>query len=1049
MIAQAPPRDRQAWLDTVGRALERAGVGDLRAALALADTARTSYAPLLLDQTPGADDVDALLALGRVYFDLGYNDRARDVWSDARRLLDGAALTDDASLRATLHNNLGQVAMRRGELAQAEDALREAVALREPEGESIALAYALDNLGNVLCARGKLDEARALHDRALALLEARGPSQATHAAVTYGNLAQVFEKTGDLARAEAYRARAFDTHLRLDGPLDASSLLDAQELGRLALRTHRHDRLDWLVDYLLTAGGDPPDPSMRFLADALKALAERAHDAFRLDLSTRLLRRAVDILTVCEGADAGPTLDARRLLAIAQRAGGDLAHARDALQAILDAQVRVDDVAEACQTRIELGKVFVDLGAQPLAAEILERAIEELRALPRPSASQLASACGNLAILHYHAGRIEQAEARFEEALDVLSDTPQNVERPWLEHALALLKYHTGANDEALALLESARTRWTALHDPRHPFVATCAANMALAHWSAGRRTQALDAFRLAHEVRDLTLRRELALGSEARRLACARQHLPDVSKVVTFCLDGGGDPEPEVARFAAELVLRRKGLVLDAVSHTLTRLRDRLDATQRKNLDALTAVQAQIAAATSGAHATADAPPAAALRALAARERALQDTLSDAAALQDPELTPVSLRAVQRALGDGVRLLEYVRYTRFSPRRDGADPWREDRYALLSLDSAGAPRWHELGAAEAVDAAVTALRTVLADPRSAPWRIDAAADALRKRTLPSDAMPPHIERLLIAPDAALSLVPFGLPPLTRDAAISYLACGRDLLRAESPATGSGPLVMAAPDFDSAVTEPAGIDHAAVRTRAGFAALPGTAAEGEAVAQRLAGATLLTGREASASRLRETASPTILHIATHGVFEPLPEPVQDSDTDIIPLADAALVVQHAGRSQAANPMQHAGLVFAGANGDPSRFRGAIVTAQEIAHLDLRGTALVVLSACETGLGHRTRGEEFAGLRRALAIAGARTQVTSLWKVDDDATCALMTHFYDALAQGAGRAEALTAAQRALAGDDAWSHPFYWAAFVCAGDTGPLPAATFA
>jgi CHAT domain-containing protein len=181
-------------------------------------------------------------------------------------------------------------------------------------------------------------------------------------------------------------------------------------------------------------------------------------------------------------------------------------------------------------------------------------------------------------------------------------------------------------------------------------------------------------------------------------------------------------------------------------------------------------------------------------------------------------------------------------------------------------------------------------------------------------------------------------------------------------------------------------------------------------------------------------------------VATHGVFSPLPEVPQTFDTTLIPLAQSAMLVSHARRVTEPDPMLCAGLVFAGTNRGAGESRPAIVTAREIAGIDLRGTQLVVLSACETGVGHLAGGTEFAGLRRALAIAGAATQVTSLWKVDDDATRALMAHYYRALAAGTDRVEALVLAQQRTANDPAHpqrAHPFYWAAFISAGATGPV------
>jgi CHAT domain-containing protein len=97
----------------------------------------------------------------------------------------------------------------------------------------------------------------------------------------------------------------------------------------------------------------------------------------------------------------------------------------------------------------------------------------------------------------------------------------------------------------------------------------------------------------------------------------------------------------------------------------------------------------------------------------------------------------------------------------------------------------------------------------------------------------------------------------------------------------------------------------------------------------------------------------------------------------------------------------------------------------------------------VLSACETGVGAVSRGEGVYGLRRALVIAGAESQVMSLWQVEDAATRDLMAAYYRRLLRGEGRAEALRQAQREVAGSSGRSHPFFWASFVPIGDWAPI------
>jgi MYXO-CTERM domain-containing protein len=138
-----------------------------------------------------------------------------------------------------------------------------------------------------------------------------------------------------------------------------------------------------------------------------------------------------------------------------------------------------------------------------------------------------------------------------------------------------------------------------------------------------------------------------------------------------------------------------------------------------------------------------------------------------------------------------------------------------------------------------------------------------------------------------------------------------------------------------------------------------------------------------------------------------------------------------------------------GLALAGANTRSSGGEDGVLTALEAAGMDLRGTKLVVLSACETGLGEVRDGEGIYGLRRALVIAGAEAIMMSLWKVDDEATRGLMEDYYARLKSGSGRSEALREVQIAmLSGGTRFAHPHYWASFIVSGDGSPLTPAAF-
>jgi CHAT domain-containing protein/Tfp pilus assembly protein PilF len=135
-----------------------------------------------------------------------------------------------------------------------------------------------------------------------------------------------------------------------------------------------------------------------------------------------------------------------------------------------------------------------------------------------------------------------------------------------------------------------------------------------------------------------------------------------------------------------------------------------------------------------------------------------------------------------------------------------------------------------------------------------------------------------------------------------------------------------------------------------------------------------------------------------------------------------------------------DPLLRSGLALAGANQGKSGDDDGVLTALEAAYLDLIGTKLVVLSACDTGVGEVRNGEGVQGLRRALVLAGSESQVMSLWPVSDEATKDLMIPYYKALEDGKGRSEGLRQVQlRMVHGRRDRQHPFYWAAFIQSGE----------
>jgi CHAT domain-containing protein len=214
---------------------------------------------------------------------------------------------------------------------------------------------------------------------------------------------------------------------------------------------------------------------------------------------------------------------------------------------------------------------------------------------------------------------------------------------------------------------------------------------------------------------------------------------------------------------------------------------------------------------------------------------------------------------------------------------------------------------------------------------------------------------------------------------------------------------------------------------------------------------------LRRGKATEAAFRRQAPKHRWLHLATHGFFAPpaLRSALAAVDEDQSADVDADLPVDRtfAGR----HPGLLSGLALAGANEPPGADGDdGILTALEVATLDLTHVEVAVLSACETGLGEVAGGEGVLGLQRAFQVAGARTTVTSLWEVPDVATQLLMQRFYENLwDKDMPKLEALREAQiwlmkeggkRGLGtgkneptGRVSRLPPFYWAGWVLSGD----------
>jgi CHAT domain-containing protein/tetratricopeptide (TPR) repeat protein len=617
-----------------------------------------------------------------------------------------------------------------------------------------------------------------------------------------------------------------------------------------------------------------------------------------------------------------------------------------------------------------------------------------------------------------------------------------------------------------------------------------------------GLSDQAREAFQTSCELQGEVILRVLPAASEAQRLRFLEGIRRHLDALLSLVVQRFRDATPIVADVLT-LVLQRKGLVADASAAQRHAVLAAHNETLTSVLEEMLSLERRIADLAARAPSDGDYDGHAAML---AGLRAEHDKLEIALASRIPQIAferrlfAADTSTIAQALPEGSALVEFVRYRniQFDANIAQGEPESTgDRYAAFVLPAGRVESIAviDLGDAESIDALIGAWRSELIaeendedeDSRhGAPLpTVEGLRESLRNghRRLRSavsqdigTAQPVHgqalrervfdpclpalgdCQRLIVAPDSEIARVPFESLPI-HDAGhvidrfeISYVPTGRSVLRFRTPgddppvaALASGALVVADPDYDFGGSKMRGFT-----SDEPFARLPATRDEGARIAKSL-GVSVITDAEAAKPRFTDKPLPAIVHVATHGFFEPAPAPGS-------PVAWSLQLLGTGGFGPATgagvpdNPMLRSGLVLAGANAwiqgrKPGRGTDTgIVTAADVAGLDLFETELVVLSACETGLGDVRAGDGVYGLRRAFSVAGARTLVMSLWQVPDEQTCELMDGFYQRLKAGRPVAMALREAQLSL--KTAWPDPFYWGAFVCEGDPGlAIPSAT--
>jgi CHAT domain-containing protein len=638
----------------------------------------------------------------------------------------------------------------------------------------------------------------------------------------------------------------------------------------------------------------------------------------------------------------------------------------------------------------------------------------------------------------------------------------------------------TGDYAAAESLIRSVLSVRERVLGEEHPDILLSVNSMAAVLAKLGDDQQTMALYRQGHTIEESLIENVFAVSSERERFAFLATQERERNAFLTFCVER---MPGESAAEAIGYLLRRKGLVLDSLigDADVARLSgdpELKDLVERQR-------QRRTRLATMAMSGPGEMVPEV--------YRAQMDTLRRESEEIEKELARKSARfrtgremfrigfpEVAAALPPGSALVEFAKYRSYNFEAKGREPrWGAERYIAYVLRAGSdTPVLAKLGEADLIESAIRAHRAELAAfaaRRGDTAKLNSTSAALHTAVwIPLKDALGDARRVYLSPDGELNFVSFaGLRDATgrfvlEDCDLSYVSSGRDLARAalrrETPGEAPGPVLFAAPDYGGTPTLQEALpftrsaafrsELADLRSFGGhrFNDLPQTRIEAQAIrnlfGKQDTAMTMYIGEAACEARVKATESPAILHLATHGFFLPESGWGREREEGLELLRGFGMErTVNLEKLRMENPMHRSGLALAGANltlegRAPDGQEDGILTAEEVAGLELAGTRLVVLSACETGLGEARAGEGVLGLRRAFVRAGAENLVMTLWQVEDAATRRLMTDFYRRHLAGRPVRPALLEAQRhALAeqrqaGDE--PNPFLWAGFVASG-----------
>jgi len=807
----------------------------------------------------------------------------------------------------------------------------------------------------------------------------------------------------DFAQSKAQAQQALEIYERLKGPEDATVARALRSLGEALHGMGDYTAAGPVFERALAIARKALGPGDRATIEILEWVAFNFSRAGDYGKAKVLEEQALALSEAQFGARDPLTGEALRVLGQILVELGDYPTAESyqlRSLGILEAKLGKDAVAVG-DTLLTMGNSARDAGFEERGREYFERAVAIYEKQLGPDDTRVGGALDNLAQSLTVLKRYDEARVRFERALRIQTKAI-GATHPWTANiiqGLAKAEAGEGHYEKARELLEQNLAIWRERLGPAHPF--TMVSTMLLSDVLArlGRRQEAMAMALEAAAIRRENIVFTVRVMDERQALRYADLHAASMDTVLSLAAVPGATPEERSKAWDA--LIRSRALVLDEMGARRRSLRDSGDPQIPELAQKLAGARAQLAKLVlqgPGREGVADHVQ------RVERSRAELSQVEEVLALRSAEFRrQIAMRGagyddVAGALPSGSVLVAFRRCRLIDFHSPAAEPV-ESYIAFVLQDPGKPPEIVRLGTAARIDNLVKRWRAEIDRERSSLGRATrtneasyrAAAAQLRAAVWdPLEKRMSEARRVFIVPDGALQLVNFAALPAPNGRYLEEsgpllhsLSAERDLTEPARTTAGRDMLAVADPRFDAdAETRSTRPMFRSAPSKCGdfsalrFGGLPGSRDELHAIAAIWEGrgwtATALNGAAATEAAVKETApGKRVVHLATHGFF-------------LDPQCSGGAVARE-------NPLLRSGLALAGANHRQSARsdeEDGILTAEEVASLDLDAAEWVVLSGCDTGVGDVRVGEGVLGLRRAFQEAGARTLIASLWPVDD-------------------------------------------------------------